>query len=41
MQYKTGGVTPSDSYVWLLDENGQPTAWKMWVSITSIGRHRK
>lgn len=37
VQYKTGGVTPGDSYVWLLDESGQPTAWKMWVSIIPLG----
>ncbi len=37
VQYKTGGVTPGDSYVWILDESGQPTAWKMWVSILPLG----
>ncbi len=37
VQYKTGGVTPGDSYVWLLDDNSQPTAWKMWVGIIPLG----
>ena len=37
VQYNTGGVTPGDSYVWFLDENGQPEAWKMWVSIIPLG----
>ncbi|MEO0338394.1 MAG: hypothetical protein AAF242_04195 [Bacteroidota bacterium] len=32
-----GGVTPEDSYVWLLDEQNIPTSYKMWVSIIPIG----
>ena len=37
VQYTSGGVTPGDSYVWLLDENNRPEAWKMWVQIIPIG----
>ena len=27
VSYASGGATPGDSYLWLLDENGLPTAW--------------
>lgn len=35
--YTSGGSTPGDSYVWILDENYVPSAWRMWVSIVPIG----
>ena len=35
--YNAGSSTPGDSYVWILNENHQPTAVKMWVSILPIG----
>lgn len=35
--YNSGGSTPGDSYVWILDENDRPTSIKMWVSILPLG----
>ena len=34
--YTSGGSTPGDSYLWLLDNNGKPTAFKMWTSLLPI-----
>ncbi len=35
--YTSGGTTPGDSYLWILDENYKPTKFKMWVKILPIG----
>ncbi len=34
--YENGGSTPGDSYLWELDENYKPIAFKMWVSIIPL-----
>ena len=34
--YNSGGLTPGDSYLWLLNDSGKPKSFKMWTSILPI-----
>ncbi len=34
--YNLGGSTPGDSYLWLLNDTGKPTGYKMWTSTLPI-----
>jgi hypothetical protein len=34
--YNSGGSTPGDSYLWLLDKDFKPKAFKMWTSLLPI-----
>ncbi|MFD2540843.1 hypothetical protein ACFSSB_00815 [Lacinutrix gracilariae] len=34
--YTSGGSTPGDSYLWLLNDSGKPTSFKLWTSILPI-----
>ena len=37
VSYTSGGITPGDSYLWLLEDHGKPKSFKMWTSILPIG----
>jgi hypothetical protein len=36
VSYQSGGVTPGDSYLWILNENKIPTGFKLWVKMLPI-----
>ena len=36
VEYASGGVTPGDAYLWILDENNRPMGWKMWTKIIPL-----
>ncbi|MFY0631598.1 MAG: hypothetical protein JXR05_14580 [Flavobacteriaceae bacterium] len=37
VKYTTGGTTPGDSYLWILDSTYTPTSYKMWTEVIPIG----
>lgn len=37
VKYNSGGSTPGDSYLWILDSTYVPTSFKMWTKIIPIG----
>ena len=37
IKYTSGGTTPGDSYLWILDDNYTPVSFKMWTQIIPIG----
>lgn len=36
VSYASGGVTPGDTYLWILDDSGRPVAWRVWVKILRV-----
>ncbi len=36
VHYTTGGNTPGDAYLWILDAQHRPVAWELWVSIVPM-----
>jgi hypothetical protein len=34
--YTKGGISPGDSYLWLINEDFMPAAWRMWARILPV-----
>jgi hypothetical protein len=38
-RWRSGGLTPGDTYVWSLGAGGRPESWNMWVSVAEPGTY--
>ena len=36
ISYASGGVTPGDKYLWLLDDESHPRAWRVYASVLKL-----
>lgn len=36
VSYASGGATPGDSYLWIVDDENRPIAVRMWVSVLPV-----
>lgn len=36
IHYASGGVTPGDSYQWVVDETGRPERWRIWARVLPV-----
>jgi len=36
VSYSKGGMTPGDAYLWIVDSNAVPVAWRMWVQVFPV-----
>ena len=36
IRFEGGGITPGDSYVFFVDDQGLPTRWKLWVQVVPV-----
>jgi hypothetical protein len=37
VSYSQGGLTPGDRYLWIVDEQARPVAWRLWVKVIPVG----
>lgn len=37
IEYTSGGLTPGDAYLWIIDDKGFPKSWKLWTSNIPFG----
>jgi hypothetical protein len=37
VSYASGGLTQGDKYLWIVDDQSRPVAWRVWVKILKVG----